>query len=69
MITPTDVGELLAGDTEHNRVTRWRLEQFSALGFDVGSSILLAASNADLQTARKLVASGCEYEVAAQILL
>jgi hypothetical protein len=69
VISTSDIADLLADDTEHDRVTRWRLEQFGVLGFDLGDSLLLAASPADLEMARKLVRSGCEPEVAAQILL
>jgi hypothetical protein len=69
VISTSDIAELLPDESEHDRVTRWRLEQFGALGFDLGDSLLLAASPADLEMARKLVRSGCEPEVAAQILL
>ena len=68
-ISTSDIADLLSDETEHDRVTRWRLEQFGALGFDLGDSLLLAASAADLETARKLVRSGCDPELAAQILL
>ncbi len=69
MISTSDIAELLADESEHDRVTRWRLEQFGALGFELGDSLLLAASPADLEMARKLVRSGCNPDVAAQILL
>jgi hypothetical protein len=69
MTSPIAVDELLAGDTEHERVTRWRVEQFSALGLEIGDAILLAVSEVDLQAARTLVASGCSPALAAQILL
>jgi hypothetical protein len=69
MITTSEVGELLAGDSESDRVTRWRLEQFAVLGFELGDALLLSVSPADLEVARKLVRSGCDPEIAAQILL
>ena len=69
MISTSEVGELLAGDSESDRVTRWRLEQFAALGFELGDALLLSVSQADIHMARKLLGNGCAPEIAAQILL
>jgi len=57
------------GETEEDLVARWRLEQFSLLGFDVVDGVLLANSDADLHRARKLVADGCPLSTAKRILL
>jgi hypothetical protein len=56
-------------ETEDDRVTRWRLEQFSSLGFEPTEALLLAGSDADLQEARALVAAGCTLRLALKILL
>jgi hypothetical protein len=56
-------------ESEDERVNRWRAEQFSALGFEPTEALLLAASEADLQEARALVAAGCTSRVALKILL
>ena len=52
-----------------DRVLRWRLDQFSALGFGEEQVWLLAASAADLHLARSLVAAGCPLYLAARIVL
>jgi hypothetical protein len=69
MIRTSEIANLLADETEHDRVTRWRLEQFGALGFELGDALLLSVSPADLDLARRMIASGCDPELAAQILL
>ena len=51
------------------RVARWRFEQFSFLGFDGLDSLLLAVSDADLNSARTLMAGGCSTSLALKILL
>lgn len=56
-------------DVEQGAVTRWRVEQFRAMGFDNAASALLGASRTDLHQARSLVARGCPLPLALQILL
>jgi hypothetical protein len=56
-------------ESECERVNCWRFEQFSALGFEPSESLLLAASEADLQEARALIAAGCTLRLALRILL
>jgi hypothetical protein len=48
----------------------WRLDQFSALGFDSDRAALMADdARVDLAQARRLIALGCPLETAARILL
>jgi hypothetical protein len=48
----------------------WRLDQFIALGFDVGAALRLADDRRiELAQARQLVALGCPLETASRILL
>ncbi len=48
----------------------WRLDQFSALGFDSDHAALMADdARVDLAQARRLIALGCPLETAARILL
>ena len=56
-------------ESEEVRVTRWRLEQFRALGFTTAEALRLAVSEADLQEARALAAAGCSLPLALKILL
>jgi hypothetical protein len=57
-----------AGEVDWTQV--WRLDQFLALGFDVGRASLMADdTGVDLAQARKLVALGCPLETASRILL
>jgi hypothetical protein len=58
-----------ADEFEDDLVFRWRLEQFSLLGFEVVEAVVLAGSGADLHCARKLIADGCPLGIALQILL
>lgn len=50
------------------RVTRWRFDQFSSLGFLEDDAWLLSFSDADLGEARSLVAAGCPLHLALRIL-
>jgi len=54
---------------EERRVLLWRLLQFSSLGFDYPTSVVLADAPVDLGQARKLVGAGCPPETASRILL
>ena len=56
-------------DVEDASVARWRFGQFCSLGFGDEEAWLLAASDADLHTARSLVAAGCPLHLALRILV
>jgi hypothetical protein len=56
-------------ESEEDRVARWRLEQFRALGFEPTEALRLTVSEADLHEARALVAAGCSLRLALKILL
>ena len=56
-------------DVEEARVTRWRFDQFRALGFDTEDAFLLAVSRVDLHAARTLIEVGCSLPLAFRILL
>lgn len=52
-----------------DKVTLWRQEQLQELGFDTLTSFRLAnLSHVDLEKARKLIAAGCPFWQAAEIL-
>jgi hypothetical protein len=55
-------------ETEDERVARWRLNQFFALGFSIDDAWILSISEADLGTARSLAEAGCPLQLALQIL-
>jgi hypothetical protein len=55
--------------TEEELVSQWRFDQFEQLGFNEEDACLLAESDADLNRARSLVATGCPLTVALQILI
>ena len=62
-------GELDQADAA-DRTRVWRLDQFSALGFDgLRASLMADDSRVDLAQARKLLALGCPLETASRILL
>ncbi len=61
--------DLLDESEEERRVLRWRLEQFTRLGFTLTAAAMLATDKADLALARKLVARGCPLATACEILL
>jgi hypothetical protein len=73
MLTEEDEAVLLQEpiiESEEARLIRsWRAEQFGRLGFEPNDAAGLAASAADLNDARQLMASGCPLETAAAILL
>jgi hypothetical protein len=63
---PGDLGQ--ADPLRQTRV--WRLDQFSALGFDHTRAALLADdTRVELAQARRLIALGCPLETASRILL
>jgi hypothetical protein len=60
--------EYEALEYEDDAVGRWRIAQFTALGFDEDKAWELAFSTADLNLARTLVAAGCPLDVCARIV-
>jgi len=50
------------------KILAWRDEQFTAMGFGLAQSALLACSKADLHDARELVKRGCPLHLAFDIL-
>jgi hypothetical protein len=54
---------------EDDAVLRWRLDQFTSLGFGEEQVWVLATSGADLQLARSLIAAGCPLHLAARIVV
>ena len=56
-------------ETEDERVARWRLDQFSALGFSNDDAMVLSTSEAELATARSIVEAGCPLPLALLILV
>jgi len=69
---PVNVSEVEAESTpetgEAERILRWRVEQFARLGFNLRARLVLAAGEADLAVARKLVGCGCPMATAEAIL-
>jgi hypothetical protein len=55
--------------SEEELVSQWRFDQLHELGFNEEAACLLAESDADLNRARSLVATGCPLTVALQILI
>jgi hypothetical protein len=53
---------------EDDVVGRWRVTQFTQLGFDEEQTWLLATSGADLSLARTLVAAGCPLHLVVRIV-
>jgi hypothetical protein len=58
----------LRSRADHERLL-WRIEQFEQLGFSETEASELAESDADLEQARHLLATGCSSTLALQILL
>jgi hypothetical protein len=55
--------------SERSKVESWRLHVLIEAGYPLHVAELLAASEADLHLAVKLVDSGCAHATAAEILL
>ena len=55
--------------SERSKVESWRLHVLIEAGYPLGLAERLAASEADLHLAVKLVTDGCEHAPAAEILL
>jgi hypothetical protein len=64
----TQGGQGLLSSTDQERFL-WRLDQFKELGFSEAEASELAESDADLEQARHLFATGCSLTLAFQILL
>ena len=56
-------------DSESRQVALWRLDQFRSLGFSDDDAWRLAASGADLQLARSLIAAQCPHDLAVRIVV
>jgi hypothetical protein len=56
-------------EDERTKVESWRLHVLMEAGFPLPLAERLAHSDADLHNAVELVASGCDHETAARILL
>jgi hypothetical protein len=65
----SEVTEIAEIQTERGKVESWRLHVLIEAGYPLDLAERLAASEADLHLAVELVASGCEHETAAEILL
>jgi hypothetical protein len=61
-------GQGLQSSAERERFL-WRIDQFERLGFSETEASGLAESDADLGQARHLLAAGCSWTLALQILL
>ena len=58
------------GETEPERVFRWRLERLAHAGYEYGPAFKIALrAHVDLHEAIDLVSSGCPPRTAARILL
>jgi purine nucleoside phosphorylase len=55
--------------TEHEKVSSWRLHVLMEAGYPLPLAERLAQSGADLHRAVELVHQGCTFETAAEILL
>jgi hypothetical protein len=55
--------------SERSKVESWRLHVLIEAGYPLGLAERLAASEADLHLAVKLVTDGCAHATAAEILL
>lgn len=64
--SPVAVAEAIS---EAEKVARYRLERFIALGFAVDDAEVLAASDVDLRRAERLLERGCSHHHALLILL
>jgi hypothetical protein len=66
----TEMTEIAEPDTsERSKVESWRLHVLIEAGYPLGLAERLAASEADLHLAVKLVSNGCGHATAAEILL
>jgi hypothetical protein len=60
----------LVRETEAERVEHWRAEELVRAGYEPGDAIALAARHdIDLHLAVRLMANGCPYETAMDILI
>lgn len=61
---------VLADETEHERVIRWRVEQLAKVGYSWPAAMVIAANtHVDLHGAVDLVRWGCSPDTAVRILL
>ena len=60
----------LVTETEQERVEHWRAEELVRAGYDPSDAVALAARHdIDLHLAVELVAQGCPYDTAIDILI
>jgi hypothetical protein len=60
----------IVSETEIERVEHWRAEELTRAGFDPSDAVALAARHdIDLHFAVGLLAQGCPYETALDILI
>lgn len=67
MAEPTTIAEY--EHTEREKVASWRLHVLIEAGYPLPLAERLADSGADLHRAVELVAQGCTFETAAEILI
>lgn len=62
--------ETVVQETEHERVTRYRLDRLTRGGYDMEAAVLIAARHdIDLHKAEELIKQGCSSDIASRILL
>jgi hypothetical protein len=60
----------VVNDSEIERVEHWRAEELIRAGYDPTDAVALAARHdIDLHRATELIALGCPYELAIEILI
>jgi hypothetical protein len=60
----------LIDETEAEAILRWRFDELTRAGYDIGSALVLASHvEVDLHEAAGLVRQGCPCETALRILL
>jgi hypothetical protein len=63
------MAQTIEAHTEREKVESWRLHVLIEAGYPTEIAARIAASEADLHQAVELIASGCAYTTAAEILL
>ncbi len=65
----SEMTEIVERESERAKVESWRLHILVEAGYPLALAEKIASSEADLHRAVELVASGCDHETAARILL
>lgn len=69
LTTETEQLELQSGESERDRVVRWRSEELERVGYDrISAGELAGRMDVDLHVAKDLLRRGCSIELALQIL-